>query len=103
MLNFNRLYITLSLIRHALVPQRNLAPVPLPQPGNGTASIPPEAFAAVLGHLAATLRPDGSLDLLFSGALAPAAPFLLFRLKRHGYSACRAVITPQGIMLSARR
>lgn len=103
MTNINRLYATLLLIRHALLPLAKPAAGPLPPPGDGTTSLVPESFAAALANLDATLRPDGSLDLLFNGALAPAAPFLLFRLKRHGYSACRAAVTLQGIRLTARR
>jgi hypothetical protein len=64
--------------------------------------IPPENFAATLASLDSLLQ-DGRLKLLFAGALAPAAPCLLFFLKRNGYSDCRAIVTAAGIELTARR
>lgn len=102
MTTINGFSATLQLIRQALTGGgRNTAIVP--RPCSGTTTILPSAFAAVLADLDAVLRPDGSLDLLFRSALAPAAPFLLFRLKRTGFSACMATATPEGIRLTARR
>lgn len=102
MTTINGLFVTLRLIRHALTGgERRTAVVPRPSPG--TTTILPLAFAAVLADLDAVLRPDNSLDLLFAGALAPAAPFLLFRLKRTGFSACTAMVTAEGIRLRGRR
>lgn len=96
------LSVTLQLIRHALTGGKRLTAV-VPRPCPGTTTILPSAFAAVLADLDAVLRPDGSLDLLFRSALAPAAPFLLFRLKRTGFSACTATVIAEGIRLTARR
>lgn len=49
------------------------------------------------------LDPDGELRLFFPGALALTAPLLLFRLKRTGFSGCRAETCRAGILLLARR
>jgi hypothetical protein len=56
-----------------------------------------------LSNLAAQAAADGNLSIHFPGCLAAAAPFLLFRLKRTGFSACRAVVTSSGLTLTARR
>jgi hypothetical protein len=102
MTNCNRLGATLLLIRCSLFPA-GAKGGPVPPPTAGTTRIPPAAFAAVVGSLENYLQADGTLQLLFAGAAAPAAPFLLFRLKRSGYSACCAAATPDGIHLSGRR
>jgi hypothetical protein len=103
MTNINRLYATLLLIRHSLVPAKGAERSPLPATGSGALQIPPQAFAALLPALDRCLQPDGRLELLFEGALAPAAPALLFRLKRNGFSDCKVVCTSAGISLTARR
>jgi len=46
---------------------------------------------------------QGELKLLFSGCLAFAAPALLFRLKRCGFSNCRVLMIKEGLLLSATR
>ena len=43
------------------------------------------------------------LALFFTGCLMPAAPFLLFRLKRAGFSRCRITVLPDGLALNAFR
>ena len=97
----------------ALVMLRSLLP---PRPGSLTAG-GGEATAAPAGHL--TVAPEdiprclaglsraagkgGELALFFPGCRAPAAPFLLFRLKREGYSNCRAIATADGLLVEATR
>jgi hypothetical protein len=103
MSNINRLYATLLLIRHILVPANNAERRSLPVAGGGIIRIPPEEFAALLPALDCCLRPDGRLELLFEGVLAPVAPFLLYHLKRKGFSECKAVVAPEGVRLTARR
>ena len=103
MTNINRIHATLLLIRHTLVPRKKRARFSPPSPGGSMIRIPPTAFAALLPALDACLKPDGSLELLFEGAIAPAAPFLLYHLKRNGFSDCKAVVTREGILLTARR
>lgn len=99
----NKLRVTFQLIKGSLFPLKR-APFPFSPQNNGeSTAVAPEDFAAVLAEPDRLLRPNGTLELHFNGALSPAAPFLLFRLKRTGFSNCRAVITPQGIVLTARR
>ncbi|RNC72258.1 MAG: hypothetical protein ED859_02675 [Desulfuromonadales bacterium] len=45
----------------------------------------------------------GELALFFPHCPALAAPFLLFRLKRLGFSRCRVRVLPEGLALTARR
>jgi len=103
MTNINRLYATLLLIRYTLLPAKKAARRSFPCAGGSLIRIPPEAFAALLPAVDSCLRPDGRLELLFEAVLAPAAPFLLYHLKRNGFSGCQAVIVPEGIILTARR
>jgi hypothetical protein len=99
----NRLYATLLLIRHILVPAMKAERRSLPAARGSVIRVTPEAFASLLPELASCLRPDGRLELLFEAVLVPAAPFLLYHLKRNGFSESKAVITPEGIRLTARR
>jgi len=103
MANINRLYATLLLIRYILVPANNAERSYVPLAGDSIIRISPEEFAALLPALDCCLRPDGRLELLFEDVRALAAPFLLYHLKRNGFSECKAVIVPEGINLTARR
>jgi len=47
--------------------------------------------------------PEGDLALFFPDCPVLAAPLLLFRLKRTGFSRCRAVAAHGGIILTAVR
>lgn len=99
----NKLCATLQLIGGSLFPGRRESFPPGSRNNNESIVIAPEDFAAALAELDSLLRLDGTLDLLFTEALSPAAPFLLFRLKRAGFSNCRAIATPKGILLTASR
>jgi hypothetical protein len=103
MANINRLRATVRLIRCTLFPpgEKELKAI-IPEP-HGTTRITADYYAAALSDLSRLLRPDNRLELLFEGALSPAAPFLLFRLKSSGFSACRAIATKEGIFLTAMR
>jgi hypothetical protein len=101
--NINKLCATVLLIRHALAPVKHAEAFCLPPSEGSTIRIAPAEFSAALSELNRLLRPDGTLELLFEKALLPAAPFLLFRLKRSGFSGCRAVTTDDGILLTALR
>jgi len=103
MVNINNLRATLLLIKGSLFPI-NRGDICLGPPENfGRTDISPEAFSAALAEINSLLRPDGTLELHFTGALSPAAPFLLYRLKSAGFSGCKAVVTPHGILLTAMR
>jgi hypothetical protein len=45
----------------------------------------------------------GELLLFFADCLAPAAPFILFRLKREGFSRCSVEVTKRGLLVRGRR
>ena len=107
MVRTSELYITSLVIFRALFPGRSgwgalaaddtFARSDLPR------SISPAAVAWYLGNLRQVARRDGGLSLLFPGCRAPAAPFLLFRLKREGFSNCVAVADVDGLRLYADR
>ncbi len=99
----NKLRATVVLMMGALFPRTRNGFRTAPEGTGGQASIDPDDFAAALAEPGSLLRPDGTLELHFNGALPIAAPLLLFRLKRTGFSDCRATITPDGILLTARR
>jgi len=103
MANINNLRTTLLLIKGALFPAKRSAISFCPPENGRRTSIPPDAFSSAFAEIDRLLRPDGTLELYFAGALSPAAPFLLYRLKSYGFSGCRAVVTSQGILLTARR
>lgn len=103
MVNINRVYATLRLIRHTLMPTSWQCCCVPPPSSSGLITVPPDAFAATVRQLDKYLRPDGTLELLFEAVLAPAAPFLLYHLKRNGFSGCRVVAVAEGILLTARR
>lgn len=49
------------------------------------------------------LDPRGELRLFVPDCRPAAAPFVLFRLKRQGYSGCRVEADGRGLMILARR
>ncbi len=103
MVNINNLRATLLLVKYSLFPVKR-QDIRFESPKNGSRTvIAPEAFSAALAEIHSLLRPDGTLELHFDGALFPAAPFLLSRLKSCGFSGCRAVLMSDGILLTAMR
>lgn len=103
MININKLSATVLLIKSVLFPLRQSDLLLSPSEKGVTTSISPAQFAAALAGISRLLRADGTLELHFEGALFPAAPFLLYRLKSAGFSDCKAIVTPQGILLTAIR
>lgn len=69
----------------------------------GAFVVTPEATAACLADLGRFIDSRGELHLLFPDCFALVAPFLLFRLKRAGFSRCRAYTQNGGLVLQARR
>lgn len=103
MVNINKLRATLLLIKGSLFPVK-LDDVRFSHPeSNSTTNISPEEFSTVFTNLNSLLHADGTLALNFEGVLFPAGPFLLYRLKSYGFSSCRAVVTSNGILLTAMR
>ncbi|HXC93044.1 MAG TPA: hypothetical protein VN652_03485 [Geobacteraceae bacterium] len=103
MTNINRLYATILLIRCALFPPKDTELKRICQEAVGVTRITTEEYASALSGFSKLLRPDNRLELFFEGALSPAAPFLLYRLKSSGFSGCRATASSGGIFLTATR
>jgi hypothetical protein len=101
-----RLSTTLLVIVNSLCPACGRAPLagtassPAPP---GYTQVPPEAVPLYLAGLDNAVGSDGKLALFFPDCAAVAAPFLLFRLKREGYSGCRAIATYDGLLVDATR
>jgi hypothetical protein len=99
--------ITARVIFRALFPCRSgSAPCEAgdtPHPPDRTRTIPPASIAWYSGNLGLIARRDGRLSFYFPGCRAPAAPFLLFRLKREGFSNCSAAADADGLRLEADR
>lgn len=73
-------------------------------------SAPPEVEGArcctprqIRGGVDRLLNSQGELRLFFPDCLAIAAPVLLFRLKREGFSRCSVEASEQGLLLRGRR
>jgi hypothetical protein len=49
------------------------------------------------------LNSQGELRLFFADCLAIAAPLVLFRLKREGFSRCSVEVVHRGLLVSGRR
>jgi hypothetical protein len=96
-----RLHITFLAVRYSLVPLRRTGRDGT-APDDGTA-VTPQTLPLLLADLSRAMDSTGSIRLFLPGCLSAAAPCLLFRLKRSGYSACRATISPDGLLLSASR
>lgn len=93
-----RKLVTLGVMLYSLVPPGRGEPVPLPE--GGVHLLEPRDL---LGGVERFLDQRGDLIVFFPGCEAPAAPFLLFRLKRSGFSCSRAEASPEGLLISARR
>ena len=109
MLLLARLHFSLLIVRHALVPVSSLTGRQPPSPARreNPHLVPRQVTATELAwlfaNLQSTLDDAGNLSLFFPGALPLAAPFLLFRLKRQGYSTCRVTAGRDGLLLTASR
>ncbi len=65
------------------------------------------AFRQIFPHnlhtQAITGEAPGTCTLFLPDTSPLAAPFILFRLKRNGYSACRVTVAHSGLLVSAAR
>lgn len=77
---------------------RQLGPAP-----RGFSPVEPGDIPCILADPSQAVTDDGMLALFFPGCPAAAAPFLLFRLKRLGYSRCCVQVVQGGLTLTARR
>lgn len=69
----------------------------------GFTPVAPAAIPLILADPGQAVNERGELALFFPGCPSLAGPFLLFRLKRLGFSRCRVHALPNGLTLSARR
>ncbi|HEX9022946.1 MAG TPA: hypothetical protein VF799_03810 [Geobacteraceae bacterium] len=102
-----RSYFSLLVAANALFPPR---PGGSGDMGRGATAPSPEYLALTaadvrfyLADLDRALNRRQELRLHFPGCFALVAPFLLFRLKRWGFSNCRALKSAQGLFLAASR
>ena len=100
-----RFYITALVILRSLVPRRSeQAPSGAAKVmASGYLSALPKEIPWYLANLGRVVGADGKLSLFFPGCRAPAAPFVLYRLKREGFSGCTATVTPDGLLVKAAR
>lgn len=106
MKHLRRLHATITLARYALSPPAISANRSERVPacnGTGPYTINPDEIAIALASIPCFADRDGSLSILFRDVSSLAAPFLLFRLKRTGFSACRVVQEERGLLMTARR
>ncbi len=107
-MNFSRrFYFSLLVAGNALFPPR---PEERVAGGEGGAAPPPEYLTVtkdeirfLLADLNRALNGGQELRLYFPGCSALVAPFLLFRLKRWGFSNGRALKGARGLFLAASR
>ena len=73
-------------------------------------AVPPETDGAVRcpprwirGDKARLLNSQGELRIFFANCLAIAAPAVLFRLKREGFSTCSVQVSEGGLLVRGRR
>jgi len=101
-----RIFRTVQLMLFALLP-------PLPA---GAAALKAEPSASrevegarccaprqIRGGMDRYLNGQGELRLFFPDCLAVAAPVVLFRLKREGFSRCSVKVSDQGLLVRGRR
>ncbi|MBU5611720.1 hypothetical protein [Geomonas azotofigens] len=93
-----RLLRTVALIWHALHPAQGGAPQPV-EPG-GVRECEP---ADIRGGMGLYLDAAGELRLFIPNCRGLAAPVVLFRLKREGFSRCSVRMVEGGLLIQARR
>lgn len=68
--------------------------------GEGECRLAPRQIRGDLGRF---LNSQGELRLFFPGCLPIAAPAVLFRLKRQGFSRCRVEASGRGLLVRGMR
>lgn len=97
---------TAGIIACALYPQTRRDPATRTPPGGtnaGSYEIPAGGACRALADLSLLSDRQGNLSILFRDCSWPAAPFLLYRLKREGFSACRVLSVPSGLLVKGVR
>lgn len=107
---FGRLYQTARVIGWAVFPLRRVTAGKTGPAGTDSGPAPTGPIRlrscdlpVYLADFNRAIDRQGRLTILFPGCLVVAAPFLLYRLKRAGFSACRAVASAEGVLLTASR
>jgi hypothetical protein len=101
-----RIYRTAQLMLSALLPPvaaKTAAPkatVCAPREVEGARCCAP---GQIRGGRDRHLNSEGELRLFFPDCLAVAAPLVLFRLKREGFSRCSVKVSAQGLLVRGRR
>lgn len=98
----DRIKYSLLIARYALLPAAGRGEAAC-EPKDGAFIVTATAVAACLSDLERLVDDQGELSLFFPGCFALVAPFLLFRLKREGFSRCRVFTQNGGLVLRARR
>lgn len=101
-----RLLGTAQIVFFALLPPVDTGPaggkggVPASPGPAGALRCTPRQIRGGMGRL---LDSGGELRILFPRCLAIAAPVLLFRLKREGFSGCSVRVWDRGLLVRGRR
>jgi hypothetical protein len=104
---FRRVYLSALVTGNALFPpcresgEQHTADQPALQTPH--VALTREDISCYLRDFNRTADRQGEIKILFHGCLAFAAPALLFRLKRSGFSNCRVIMTKEGLLLCATR
>jgi hypothetical protein len=91
---------TASLIAYSLFPRSGTPYSRPPAIGGSTTIVPKEEHHWLLHYLQSGHH---QVNLHFPDVSLVAAPFLLFRLKRLGFSNCRVIASTRGLTLTADR
>ena len=93
---------TLELAWYALLPAKRIAAA---QGGEAAAAAGERKRCAPrqVRELQRFLDPAGELEVFFPGCLAIGAAFVLFRLKRQGFSNCSVRASEEGLQVRGRR
>jgi hypothetical protein len=90
-------------MRYSIVPLRRTGKGGTVLMPCGQTAVTPQTLPLVISELSRDMGNTGTVQLFLPGCFAPAAPCLLFRLKRSGYSGSRATLTRDGLLLTATR
>lgn len=82
---------TLTVVIHALFPDA------------GPAGTPEQKYPLFHPDQAFVADQDGTTGFIIRDVLPLAAPFILFRLKRTGFSGCRVIVKDGGLLVTASR
>ena len=108
-MNKLQLRATTLVIRHAILRWPHTRGSADPSPPEirrrkyGCRWVGPADIPVCLGNLCQAVTPQGELALFFPDCVALAAPFVLFHLKRTGFSNCRVTVASDGLMLHGAR